>query len=515
MSEFSSNKTIAKNTLFLYFRMMLTMCIGIYTSRLILDVLGVDDYGIYQIVGGVVGMMAFLNGALATGSSRFLTFELGKREDSRISEVFNTAFNLHIILALIIFLAAESVGLWFLYNKLIIPPERLGAAAYAYELSVISVCLSVALVPFGAIVMSHERMKFYAYMSIIDVCLKLGIVYLLVINPWDNLVVYSTLFFLMQIVVTVINLTYCKRNFAETKYRRLIDKKITKEILGYSGWNLWANTAIALSAQGTVIMINMFFSPAVVVARSLANQVNGAASQFMGNFRAACNPQIVKRYAAGEYESSRELLLSTTKYSYFLLLLLGLPIILVSDKLLDIWLVEVPEYTGIFLRLTIITSFFQCFDSSLYTALYAKGQIRENALTSPMVLFLAFPVIYWLFRSGYSPVSLAWVILVVYAIIGLIVKPILIVKIVKYPLKVILKMFWDCLIVTLVAVPIPIVLYYTRAQIFRNEWIEFFGLAGISALCVCAACWFIGLDSVMRSKLLGMLYARFHRTATA
>lgn len=254
--ENSTNKTIAKNTLFLYFRMMFTMAVALFTSRVVLQKLGVEDYGIYQTVGGVVSLLSFINGALSTGSSRFLTFELGAGNFDKLKRTFSTTLTVHIGLALFIVLVAETVGLWFVYNKLVIPADRLDAAVYAYHLSILASFFSITQVPYGAIIISHEKMNIYAYMSIIDVSAKLSIVYFLSIGTWDKLIIYSTLYCVIQIGMAIFYRIYCIRQFPESRYKFIIDKDILKHILGYTGWNLFANTAISLITQGTIVLIN-------------------------------------------------------------------------------------------------------------------------------------------------------------------------------------------------------------------------------------------------------------------
>ena len=345
----SKNKTIAKNTLFLYFRMMFSMLVSLYTSRVVLQALGIEDYGIYQTVGGVVGMLSFLNGALSTGSSRFLTYEMGTGNWTKLQRTFSSVLTVHILLAILIVLIAETGGLWFVCNKLVIPTERIDAAIFAYHFSILAAVFSITQVPYSACIISHERMGIYAYMSIIEVSLKLIIVYMLAIGNLDKLKLYALLYCFINISVALFYRFYCIRKFSETHYKLIWDKVIIKNVLCYSGWNLFANTAIALVNQGATILVNMFFAPSVVAARAISNQVNMAAYHFITNFRTAANPQIVKRYAAGDFEGSKSLLLSSTVYSYYLMLLLTLPICLVAEPLLHFWLGTVPDYTVQFL----------------------------------------------------------------------------------------------------------------------------------------------------------------------
>lgn len=501
MTETTNNKTIAKNTIFLYFRMLFTMIVSLYTSRVVLEILGVDDFGIYQTVGGVVTMLSFLNGALSTGSSRFLTFELGRNDFDKLKRTFSTVLNAHIILAILIVLIAETGGLWFVYNKLVIPEERMEAAILAYHLSILTAFFNITQVPYSASIISHEKMGIYAYMSIIEAVLKLAVVYALMIGGIDKLKLYALLLCAVQIGIVLFYRYYCNRKFKETHFSFAWDREILKDVLCYSGWNLFANTAIALKNQGATIMLNIFFSPAVVSARAIANQVNMAANQFIQNFRTASNPQIVKKYAAGDFEGSKKLLLVSTTISYYLMLILCLPICLVTEDLLNIWLVEVPDYTVPFLQLTIITSLFQVFDTSFYTALYAKGQIKENALVSPTLGFIAFGTVYVLFKLGFSPLSLSWALFTDYALLGFVIKPFLIIKIVGYTWKDILSVFIPCIKVSIAAVPVPFIFYLYQDTIFSNHILRFVCIVLISVISVAITVWTIGLDNDVKEKM--------------
>lgn len=506
----TNGKTIAKNTMFLYFRMMVTMVISLYTSRVVLQILGVTDYGIYQTVGGIVGFLSFVNNALSTGSSRFLTFGLGEGDTNKLSRIFSTTLTSHICLAVLIVVVAESVGLWFLYNKLVIPADRLDAAAFAFHLSIVTAFFSLTQVPYGACIIAHEKMTIYAYVSIVEAVLKLAIVYMLTIGDIDKLKLYASLLCLLQIGIIVYYRVYCIRHFEETKFRFFIDKKIFKEIASFSGWSLFANGAIALNSQGILILLNMFFSPAVVAARAISLQVNMAANQFVNNFQTAANPQIVKLYAAKDYEGSKRLLLQTTRFSFFLMLLLALPISLTAEQLLKLWLGIVPEYTVIFLQIIIVQSLFHVFDVSFYRALYAKGQIRENALISPTMGFIQFPVVYVLFQMGCSPVALSWASLVTTLLLGLVIKPILIIKIVDYTWRDILSVFIPCLKVTLSSLPLPLAVYYWLNG-HEKMVLSFCVITAVSILSVACASWYLGMDKPMRQKVVEMVRKKLYK----
>lgn len=501
--EKSSNKTIAKNTIFLYFRMMLTMVISLYTSRVILQVLGVEDFGIYQAVGGIVGFLSFLNNALSTGSSRFITFGLGEGDSKKLKNIFSTTLTTHICLALLIVLLAETAGLWFLHNKLVIAPERLDAAEFVFHLSILTAFFSLTQVPYNACIIAHEKMGIYAYVSIIEAALKLLIVYMLTIGSFDKLKLYALLLCFLQIGIIVFYRIYCIRRFEESKFRFFIDRSLFKEIASFSGWSLFAGGSIALNNQGVLILLNMFFSPAIVAARAISLQVNDAANQFVMSFQTAANPQIVKRFAAKDYEGSKQLLLQTTKFSFYLMLLLSLPICLGAKQLLTLWLGIVPEYTVIFLQLVIIQSLFCVFDTSFYKALYAKGRLKENALISPTLGFIQFPIVYVLFRFGYSPVALSWASLTMYAIVGMVIKPILIIKIVDYKWRDILSVFIPCFRVVVCSLPLPLFCYHYFFETSNTFFL--LAISFTSMISVFLSIWCVGTNQVMKKQIIRFL----------
>lgn len=492
------NKIIAKNTLFLYIRMMFTMFVTLYTSRLILETLGINDYGIYQVVGGVTTLLSFLNGVMSTGSSRFLIFELGKGDFGKLKKTFDTTLTSHILLAVIIFVLAETIGLWFVCNKLDIPQERMHAALWVYQLSIITAVVNITQVPYTASIISHERMGVYAYIGIVEVLLKLAVVFLLLLSGYDKLITYAILLCVVQMGIALFYRFYCVRRFKETHFQFGIDKTIFKSVFGFSGWSLFASISTALNEQGTAIITNIFFTPAVVAARAISIQVNMTANQFVNNFRTAVNPQIVKSLAAGDVNASRSMLLLSTKFSFYLMFLLGLPIILLAEPIIKLWLVEVPEYTVIFLQLVIVQSLFSVFDTSFYTALYAKGRLKENALLSPMLGIIRFFVVYVLFKNGFSPVALSYAGIINYAILGLVVKPILICKIANYKAQDVFDIIYTCVKVCLVALPVPILLYYTCVKSLSGYII--IGLLSVCSVLVSIYC--VGLETQTRRFIM-------------
>ena len=499
----SGNSTIAKNTLFLYVRMAISMVVSFYTSRVLLQVLGVDDYGIYQAVGGIVGFLGFINGALGTGTSRYLTVSLGGGNMEKMKQMFSMAFYIHLGIGLLIALVAETGGYWFLTNKMVIPPERMWGAKIVFHVSIISTLLNVSQVPYYACLIAHEKINIVAYSGIVETLLKLLVVYLLVIIDFDKMALCAILYFLLSLGFILFYRIYCIRNFEEVQHKFQYDKSLLKEFLGFSGWSLFSNITMALTGKGILLLMNMFFPPAVIAARSISLQVNGAAGQLVNNFQTAANPQIVKKYAAGDLGGSKHLLLQTTKFSYYIMLITCVPIFFTAERLLRIWLGVVPEYSVIFLQLAMAQSLASIFDISFYKALYAKGRLKENAILSPGVAFLIFPVSYLLFKTGFSPVSLSWVSLIAYVIIGFVVKPVLLVRICDYSWSEILPVFKTCIRVTLLSIPLPLFCM----GLFEDSglFLGFLAMASISIVSAAISCWFFGVEKQMRQYLTGIL----------
>ena len=488
------------------------MVVSLYTSRVVLNILGVDDFGVYQTVGGIVAMLTFVNNALSVGSSRFLTYELGTGNFERLKDTFSTVFSVHLILAFILVLLAETAGLWYVYHKLVVSLDRLDAAVFAYHISVLTSFVTITQVPYNSTIVSHERMKVYAYVSVVDAVLKLIIVYLLTIGNYDKLKMYAVLLFVEQTTVAFFYRGYCVKNFKECRFAFILKRDIFKSVLAYSGWNLFSSTSLALCHQGVIVLINAFFSPATVAARAVANQVNMAANSFVGNFRTATDPQIVKQYAVGNYERSRTILLESTKISYYLMLVLCLPICLLAKPLLKLWLGFVPEYAPMFLQLAVLTSLIDVFSQSFYIALYAKGQIRENAIISFLVLLVGFGLIFVFFKLGFSPISSAVVMLGSMMVISFIIKPFLLVKMVGYPIESILEVFGVCMKVSLVAVPIPLFFYMALQDKKYDDCLLFVLITFLSVLSVGISIWFLGLNKdvkcFIRQKIKSFLNRR-------
>lgn len=401
--ELSNNTRIAKNTIFLYFRMILLMAVSLYTSRVVLSTLGIDDYGIYNVVGGFIGMFAFLNGAMAGCTQRYITIALGKGDEQNLKRVFSTCVITHGMIALLVFVLAETVGLWFVLEKLVIPENRMTAAMVVYQCSVVSTMVMIMSFPYNADIIAHERMSAFAYISIFEAFANLGVVYLLCIGLFDKLALYAFLLLAVKVSVIVVYRIYCKRHFEESVFRWLFDKGLLKEMLSFTGWNLWGGIAGTLMGQGINVLLNIFFGPAVNAARGVAVQVQGAVQMFATNFQTAINPQMMKSYAAGDLHSMHVLLFRSAKFTFMLLLCLMLPLMFEIDVVLGLWLKQVPEYTNIFVCLMLCISMVDAISNPFMTASAATGRVKVYQSVVGGILLTIVPLAYIPLKLGADP----------------------------------------------------------------------------------------------------------------
>ncbi len=399
------SKRIAKNTVLLYVRMLFSMGVGLFTSRVILASLGIVDYGISNVAGGVVAMFGFLNAAMTTSTQRYLTFELGRGDNERLRLTFMTSLYIHIMIALIVVILAETIGLWFLKNKIVIPVGRETAAMYCYQFAIISTVVSILSYPFNAAIVSHERMGTFAYISILDVILKLGVAYTLYIVNIDKLIAYSSLVLAVQCLMTSVYVAYCWKHFDESRLRCLWDVGLLKEMGAFAGWNMWGNVAYILFTQGINILLNMFFGPVVNAARGVAVQVQGVIMQFSGNFQTAINPQITKTYSQNDLTNMHRLIFRSSKFTFFLLLCLSLPVILEADVILGLWLKTVPEYSAIFLRLMLCVAIMDSVANPLMISAAATGKVKVYQSVVGGILLAVVPVSYVVLKLGGNPYS--------------------------------------------------------------------------------------------------------------
>ncbi len=432
----SNTKRIAKNTVMLYFRMLLTMVISLYTSRVVLSVLGVEDYGIYNAVGGAVVLFGFINGAMITSTQRFLNFELGRGDTQRLGKVFSTSVAIHAVIAMVVVILCETVGLWLLNHKMTIPPERMEAAHWVFHISIVSTVITILSSPYNAAIVAHEKMSAFAYISIVDVTLKLLIVYLLTIVDFDKLILYAILIMAVQLGIRLLYTTYCRRHFQETKFRIVKDRALLREMASFAGWNIWGNCAGVAFTQGLNVLLNIFFDPAVSAARAVAVQVQGAVSQFSTNFQMAINPQITKSFAAGDREYMHSLIFRSSKFTFFILLMLVLPLILEAETVLDIWLKNVPQYSSVFLRLILCVTVIDAVANPLMISAQASGKVKVYQSVVGGILLAILPISYVVLKLGGDPASVFVVHLAVCAVAFvvrlLIVRPLVGLSLGKY-----------------------------------------------------------------------------------
>lgn len=406
MSDTSTNnKRIAKNTLFLYMRMLLIMAVSLYTSRVVLNALGVEDYGIYNVVGGVVTMFAFLNGALVTTTQRYLTFELGKGDFEQLKKVFTTSIYIHAVISLLIVVLAETVGLWFFYNKMVIPAERMTAAMWVFQLSIVTMVIRVMRAPYNSIIVSHERMGVFAIFSIAETTLQLLIVFLLLALSFDRLILYAILITIVQAIICGVYIFYCRRHFAESYLVRGTSRSLWIQMGKFAGWNIWGNLAATLFGTGINLLLNIFFGPFVNAARGIAVQVEAAVAQFSTNFLMAVNPQITKLYSKNRLDEMHRLIYRSSKFACYLLLMLSLPVILETSALLTLWLKIVPDYTVPFLRILLVIVIIDSMARPLMTAAAATGDVKKYQSIIGGILLSIVPVAYIVLKLGGNPIS--------------------------------------------------------------------------------------------------------------
>ena len=456
-SHAENTRRIAKNTLVLYVRTLFTMLVSLYTSRVILNTLGVSDFGIINVVGGVVGMFSVISNSLSSSISRFITFELGHGNFNKLRLIFSTSVNIQIGISLIIVILAECIGVWFINHKLNIPEGRLIAANWVFQCSLLSFVIGLISVPYNACIIAHERMSAFAYISILETILKLVIVYMLFISPYDKLISYSILFVIVAIIIRLIYGWYCHNHFAESHYKFVYDKSLIKEMSGFAGWSFFGNGAYMLNTQGVDMLINIFFGVTLNAAKGVASQVQNAVMQFVGNFTVALNPQITKSYASGDREYMNKLVCRGARFSYFLLLIFTVPIVCEADYILHLWLKTVPEYAPIFLRLMLFGTLMTLLGNTMLTAIFATGKIRKYQLAVTIVGCFVFPLTWLAFRMGLPPETTYYIYIVIYFLL-VFVRLYIAKGLLKFPVQLYLfDVVFRVVIVSVVAFIVPLI----------------------------------------------------------
>ena len=463
-----NNKRIAKNTLFLYIRTLFVLLVSLYMSRVILQVLGVSDYGIYQVIGGLVAMFGVLSTTLSAAISRFITFEIGSGNKEKLCRVFSTSVIAQFIIAFIVLLLAEIIANWFIKTQMQIPDGRMIAAQWVLHCSLITFCINLVSVPYNACIIAHEHMKAFAYISIFDVMLKLMVCFCIFISPVDKLIFYSVLLMIEALIIRIIYSLYCRYNFEESRVKLLFDKHILKDMLSFSGWNFFNAANGILNNQGVNMLINVFFGVTVNAARGIAVQVENAVLQFVNNFTVAVNPQITKSYATGDMERMYSLVCRGAKFSYFAMLLMALPIVCEAEKILKIWLTVVPEHTVIFVQLSLVLGVFDCVGASGYTACAATGKMKRYALILTPIGLLEFPLTWVFFLMGAPVVSTYYLYIFVKFLVVMARLFLLRDMVGLSPVVFIKNVFYPILLTTLVAVlPSILVIYFFPQSLWR------------------------------------------------
>ena len=486
----SSNKTIAKNTLFLFFRTLLIMGISLYTTRVVLSVLGVDDFGIYNVVGGVVSMLAFLNSAMVQASQRYLSFAQGGNNIEEQKKVFSTSILIHITIALIVVVLLESIGLWYVNHKLVLPPDRLKAANYVYQFSVLIFLCKILVVPYNANVIAHEKMEVYAYISIADYVLQLIFVLLLRCVSCDKLIMYGGMMFLVSCCNFIFYYVYSKKKFLECTFEWNKDFSLYKEMFGFASWAFVGGAGYVARNQGVNLVINLFCGPMVNAARGVAYQVSSAVQTLISSFQQAMNPQITKRYAVGEIDSMMTLVRIGSKYSFLLLCICFAPILVRPYYILDIWLVNVPEYSAGFLIMAVIMALIASMGGPLNTAMQATGNIKKFQIVVSIIMLCDIPLSYYLLSLYIEP-YLVTSVSIFTSIICLFAKLIILKQQISFNLS---RFLVSVVLRNIIVAVIVIAALYYIEKFIPDSFVGFVLLYALSVVLSGVVIYLIGLD---------------------
>lgn len=493
-----NNRRIAKNTLMLYIRMVFIMLINLYTSRIILQALGVQDYGIYNVVGGFVAMFGLLSNSLSAATTRFITFELGTGNNERLNKIFSSSVTIQVAICLIIVLLIEAFGVWFVNNKMLIAPERLAAANWCLQLSMITFCVNIIAVPYNALIIAHEKMTAFAYISVLEATLKLGICFIVMLSPSDKLVCYAILLSVVALLIRTIYAIYCKRNFKESRYHFYFDKELIYKMFAFSGWNFIGAGTGVLRERGVNILINMFWGTTINASRGIAQQVSAAVASFSSSFVSAINPQITKLYAVDDREHSFQLVIQGARLSFYLLLLIALPVFLETSILLHTWLTVVPVYSVIFVRLTLLYVMTESLSYTMMTLMLASGKIRDYQLIVGGLQLLNFPVSYILLWLGSTP-DWTYVTAIVIALICLFVRLFMLNRITGLSMVAFVKkVILNVVLVSVVGAILPIVIVNTMDESYMRLLLT----VSVSTISLFATYLFVGCTKAEREIIM-------------
>lgn len=504
------DQTIAKNTVFLYFRQILTMLVALYTSRVVLDVLGIDDYGVYSVVGGMVTMFAFLNTSLSQATQRFIAFGLEKDTVLQQKQTFSMLLNVHLIISIIVFILCETIGLWLFYNKLVIPIDRIQSAFWVMQCSIFTLMVSITQVPYNASIFAHERMNVYTYISIFEVILKLILVLILKFFFEDKLVTYAILLMCAQIIVATIYRIYCIRKFNNCHYLFYWSKDLFKQVFSFSSWSILGNLAYTLNTQGMNILINIFFGPIYNAAKGIANSVEAAINPFVTNFLSAVIPPIIKTFSVGDMSSCMRLHYKSSKFGFYLYMVMAMPLISIIDPLLSIWLVEVPAYASLFSVLSIIYIQITTMGGTLQNIVQAVGNVKFFQLSNGVLKLFPIAIVYFLFKIG-SPVESYLYVLIIISIISIFIQIIAVKKTLpEYSIK---KFITIVIMPEIIAFIIPCIvslsIYFSRVTVLLSFFLSLC-CAILVFIITLLSIWFLGLTKSEKLWLKNFIYIKFN-----
>lgn len=502
------NKRIAKNTIHLYIRTLISMIVSLYTSRVILDVLGIEDFGILNVVGSVIVLMSFLNGSMSVATQRFLTYELGVGTKGQFGKVFSMAVYIHIAIAVAVVLLAETVGLWFVNTMLVIPENRMFAANCVYQASILSAALGIIQTPFNASIVSYERMYIYAWIGLGETFTKLGLVLLLLYYGGDRLIMWAFATFAVRLIVSAYYRFYCRRYLDGCRTRRVWDRQLFRKMFGFTGWNMFGTAAWAMKDQGASVLLNVFGGPVANAARGVAGQVNGAVRGLVGGFQTAVNPQLTKSYASGHSESTFRLLCRSSKISFYLMLLLALPLCVEVDFVLSLWLVEVPQYAGTFTLLVLLESLFDTLSGPMITALLATGNIKWYQIVVGCILLLNIPFAYLWLRLG-GPIVAPFIVSIFFMVVGNLSR----LFFCRNMLGLSLKMYFNDVIVPVLLIFFLGALSVSAVSFVMSDgWPRMVVTVSVSLIVVGSLSYFIGLKKEERQAINSMIFSK-HKAA--
>ncbi|GHV72411.1 hypothetical protein AGMMS49928_29250 [Spirochaetia bacterium] len=504
----SNTQRIARNTLMLYFRQILIMLVSLYTVRVVLNTLGAEDYGIYNVVAGVVTMFGFLSGSMASASQRYFSFEIGRGDFEQLKKIFSLNLTIFMVIALSVLVLSETIGLWFVNNKMVIPPERMDAARWVYQFSILSFLFTVLTTPYMAAIIAHEDMNIYAYVSIVEVILKLGIVFILRFIPTDKLQLYGFLLCIVTIINTAVYRTICTRKYQECKFGFYWNKDLFREITGYIGWSLFGSLTTVVRNQAVTILLNQIFNPVVIAARSIASQVNSAVSSFSNSFSTALQPQIIKSYSAGQKTEMIRLVSRGSKSTYFLMYLFVLPLVIEMPAVLSIWLKRAPDYAVIFTRLALIDVLVNSISFPLMTAARATGKVKLYESVLGSIQIASFFIAWFVLILG-APAYSVMVVTIGISVVMFIIRLVITRYLVGFSIRqFIFEAIFPAFMVTVVSAGLPILLY----MVLKENIVRLCIILAVSVFSVCGCMYTLGLNKAERKRMHEIIMNRIKRT---